>query len=209
VVRTLDILVLPVPGRRAIVAVPRLDDARDRDLVRQVRAGDEGAFRSLFRRYAPVAKGLALRIVRQAFLAEEIVQEAFLVLWRDPGAYREDLGTFRVWLLATVHHRAVDAVRREETYRRRTSQAPQDPVELEDIGETVVDGMNRAGAREEVRRAVAELPEAQRRVLEMMYFDGKTQSTIAEELGVPLGTVKSRTLLAMRRLRTRLGEEDG
>ena len=189
---------------RNVMPVRSLEDARDRELVRRVVAGDEDAFRALFRRYAPVGKGLAARIVRQSFLAEEIVQEAFLALWRDPTTYREDRGTFRSWLMATVHHRAVDAVRREEAQRRRaTEQGP--PGAAQDVGEVVVEEVDLAERRAQIRSLLTQLPEEQRIVLELMYFKGKTQSTIAHEMNLPLGTVKSRTLLGMRRLRLALG----
>jgi RNA polymerase sigma-70 factor (ECF subfamily) len=187
------------------MAVRNLEDARDRELVRRLGAGDEDAFRALFRRYGPQAKAVALRLVRQAFLAEEIVQEAFLALWRVPAAYREELGTFRAWLLSTVHHRAVDLVRREEAQRRRAAEPEPEPVE--DVGQTVVDQAHLRETREQIRSAVGLLPEPQRQVIQMMYFQGKTQSAIAAELGLPLGTVKSRTLLAMRRLRGSLMED--
>jgi RNA polymerase sigma factor (sigma-70 family) len=183
------------------VVVRSLEDARDRDLVRRVIAKDEEAFRSLFRRYAPMAKALALRIVRQTFVAEEIVQEAFLALWRNPGAFREDRGSFRAWMLSTVHHRAVDAVRREEAWRRRSREHDPDALVAEDVGATVVEELDHAAMRREIRAALDQLPAEQRQVLEMMYFGAKTQSMIAEELKLPLGTVKSRTLLGMRRLR--------
>ena len=183
------------------MVVRSLEDARDRDLVRRVIAKDEEAFRSLFRRYAPMAKALALRIVRQTFVAEEIVQEAFLALWRNPGAFREDRGSFRAWMLSTVHHRAVDAVRREEAWRRRSREHDPDALVAEDIGATVVEELDHAAMRREMRAALDQLPAEQRQVLEMMYFEAKTQSMIAEELKLPLGTVKSRTLLGMRRLR--------
>jgi RNA polymerase sigma-70 factor (ECF subfamily) len=186
------------------MAVHSLEDARDRELVRRLAGGDEEAFRTLFRRYGPVAKALALRLVRQDFMAEEIVQEAFLAVWRDPRAYREELGTFRAWLLSTVHHRAVDSIRREEAQRRRAAGPPDDRVTEDDTGEVVVEQLDLQETRGHIRRALADLPVAQRQVLEMMYFDGKTQSAIAAELGVPLGTVKSRTLLGMRRLRDSL-----
>lgn len=188
------------------MAVRSLEDARDRDLVRRVRDRDEGAFRGLFRRYGPLAKGLALRVVRQPFMAEEIVQESFLALWRDPGAYREDRGSFRAWLLATVHHRAVDMVRREEAQRRRARTMAPEREAHEDFAEKVVEEAYLVENRLRVRAALQDIPPEQRQVLEMMYFEGKTQVTIAEELGLPLGTVKSRTLLAMRRLRTVLVE---
>jgi RNA polymerase sigma factor (sigma-70 family) len=184
-----------------------MEDARDLDLVRQVRSGDEEAFRALFRRYGPLAKGLANKVVRQAFMAEEIVQEAFLALWKDPASYREERGSFRAWLLSTVHHRAVDVVRREEAQRRRSQE--QQPAEAyqEDMADSVVDRVDLTATRERVRGALADIPTAQRQILELMYFEGKSQSDIASELGLPLGTVKSRTLLGMRRLRLLLGEE--
>jgi RNA polymerase sigma factor (sigma-70 family) len=188
------------------VAVRSIEDARDRDLVRRVGTGDEQAFRALFRRYGPVAKGVALRLVRQAFMAEEIVQEAFLALWRHPSAYREELGTVRGWLLSTVHHRAVDMVRREEAQRRRAGEPQREAVE--DFAQAVVDQVHLQDTRSRVREAMGELPEAQRQIIELMYFGGKSQSAIAAELDLPLGTVKSRTLLAMRRLRTKLVDEE-
>ena len=189
------------------MVVRSLEDARDRDLVRRVIAKDEEAFRSLFRRYAPMAKALALRVVRQSFVAEEIVQEAFLALWRNPGAFREDRGSFRAWMLSTVHHRAVDAVRREEAWRRRSREHDPDALVAEDVGTTVVEELDHAAMRREIRAALDQLPAEQRQVLEMMYFEAKTQSMIAEELDLPLGTVKSRTLLGMRRLRDLVVEE--
>jgi len=191
------------------VVVRSLEDARDRDLVRRVAAGDEDAFRSLFRHHGPLAKALALRLVRQPFIAEEIVQEAFLALWRHPTAYREDRGTFRAWLMSTVHHRAVDAVRREEAQRRRSREWEPDQVIANDVGEKVVDEADLTETRTKVRAALDEIPPEQRRVLHMMYFEGKTQMRIAAELGLPLGTVKSRTLLGMRRLRSILIEASG
>jgi RNA polymerase sigma factor (sigma-70 family) len=189
------------------VAVRSLEDARDRDLVRRVSAGDEAAFRQLFQRYAPTAMALAVRIVRQAFLAEEIVQEAFLALWRRPGSYREERGSFRAWLLSTVHHRAVDLVRREEAQRRRAERpGPADAAvdAARDPADQVVEHATLSDDRRRVRHALADLPAEQRRVLELMYYGGKSQRTIARELDLPLGTVKSRTLLGMRRLRAHL-----
>ena len=136
------------------MVVRSLEDARDRDLVRRVIAKDEEAFRSLFRRYAPMAKALALRIVRQTFVAEEIVQEAFLALWRNPGAFREDRGSFRAWMLSTVHHRAVDAVRREEAWRRRSREHDPDALVAEDVGATVVEELPKTRSAKIVRRAL-------------------------------------------------------
>jgi len=182
-------------------------DARDEDLVLRVGAGDEQAFRELFGRYASVAHALAFRLVRQAQVAEEIVQEAFLAVWRNPDRYDAARGSVRSWLMGTVHHRAVDAVRREQAQRRRTEQAAGlGPGIVEDPVDDVLAAIDLPRERRLVRTALGELPEEQSEVIQRMYFDGLSQSQIAERTGLPLGTVKSRALLAMRRLRADLGE---
>ena len=183
-----------------------LGEARDRDLIRRVRARDQEAFRGLFRRYAPTARALAIRIVRQPHLAEEIVQEAFLALWTGPEGYDEGRGSVRSWLMGMVHHRAVDLVRREEAHRRRAEAAIAEiPAPDPDPADRVAEDVDLPAERDAVRAALAGLPDEQRRVIELMYFDGLSQSRIAERLSLPLGTVKSRTLLGMRRLRDALG----
>jgi RNA polymerase sigma factor (sigma-70 family) len=179
------------------------DDA----LLLRVGAGDERAFRELFARYAPVAHALAFRLVRQAQVAEEIVQEAFLAVWRAPERFDPARGSVRSWLMGTVHHRAVDAVRREQAQRRRADQAAAlVPTVPEDPTDDVLSAIDLPRERRLVQKALAGLPDEQRDVIQRMYFDGMSQSQIAERTGLPLGTVKSRTLLAMRRLRTHLGE---
>jgi RNA polymerase sigma factor (sigma-70 family) len=179
----------------------------DEDLLLRVGAGDDRAFRELFARYAGVAHALAFRLVRQAQVAEEIVQEAFLVVWRSPERYDRTRGSVRAWLMGTVHHRAVDAVRREQAQRRRTDQAAALGRSVaEDPTDELLSAIDLPRERRLVRKALAELPDEQRDVIQQMYFDGMSQSQIAERTGLPLGTVKSRTLLAMRRLRTHLGE---
>jgi len=109
------------------------------------------------------------------------------------------------WLLGMVHHRAVDAVRREESQRRRVEEAVPDALDLaEDPGVTVIEEIGIPEERKAVRGALEELPSEQRQVLELMYFSGMSQSQISERLALPLGTVKSRTLLGMRRMRATL-----
>jgi RNA polymerase sigma-70 factor (ECF subfamily) len=181
-----------------------LSDARDRELLRRIGRRDEDAFRNLFGRYAPTARALALRILRQPFLADETVQEAFLSVWRDPDRYDAGRGSVRAWLMSAVHHRAVDLVRREEAHRRRAESAPAD-ASPEDPGEQVVDAVGVPEERAAVRAALEDLPPEQRQVIELMYFEGLSQSKVAERTGIPLGTVKSRTVLAMRRMRSSLG----
>jgi RNA polymerase sigma-70 factor (ECF subfamily) len=154
-----------------------------------------------------VAHALAFRLVRQVQVAEEIVQEAFLAVWRNPDRYDRSRGSVRSWLMGTVHHRAVDAVRREQAQRRRADQASAlGPGVEEDPIDDVLAAIDLPRERRLVRKALGQLPDEQREVIQRMYFDGLSQSQIAARTGLPLGTVKSRTLLAMRRLRAHLGE---
>jgi RNA polymerase sigma-70 factor (ECF subfamily) len=183
-----------------------LSEARDRELVQRIGRGDEEAFRGLFGRHAPSAMALARRVARQPFLAEEIVQEAFLAVWRNPSGYDQQRGSVRAWLMGMVHHRAVDAVRREESQRRRVEESMvSDPLVSPDPADDVADRVDLPEERKAVRAALDGLPAEQREVIELMYFGGLSQSTISERLGLPLGTVKSRTLLGMRRLRGAIG----
>jgi RNA polymerase sigma factor (sigma-70 family) len=191
-------------ARREPMNAADLQDARDRDLLRRVARGQEDAFRELFGKYAPTARALAVRILRRPFLADETVQEAFLALWRHPQGYERDRGSVRAWLMSTVHHRAVDLVRREEAHRRRMEGALPDPVP-EDPAEQAVQAVGVPEERAAVRTALADLPTEQRQVIELLYFEGLTQSQVAQRTGLPLGTVKSRVLLAMRRMRAALG----
>ncbi len=190
-------------------STPERDRAMDIEIVLRIAGGDRDAFRRLFHRHADQANALALRVLRQPFLAEEAVQDAFLAVWSNAAAYDPRRGSVRAWLMGMVHNRAVDLVRREESQRRRAEATVSvgEPA-VEDPAEDVV---RQVGSREEgvrVRSALEELPTDQRRVIELMYFDGLSQSRIAERLSLPLGTVKSRSLLGMRRLRDRLVEMD-
>ena len=190
--------------------VSDLQDRRDRDLVAGTADGDRSAFTELYRRYSPSAFGLALRILGERAMAEEVLQEVFLSVWRRAVAYDPARGSVRSWLFAQVHHRAVDVVRREEAERRRS------PINTEpdydDGVDDVIEESWLSARREQVGRALQTLPAEQREVIDLAYFKGLTQSQVAKEAGVPLGTVKSRTLAAMRRLRDALhaaGAEDG
>lgn len=177
-------------------------DRDDLELHRSLSGGDRGAFDVLYRRYSSTAYGLAYRITGQQLLAQDVVHDAFMALWRAPEAFDPARGAFRTFFLSLVHHRAVDTVRREERIRARQQRASNlEPVADEDPAEGVADAAEVAERRVEVRAALETLPPEQRQVLEMAYFDGLTQVQIADRLGIPLGTVKTRTLAAMRKLR--------
>lgn len=186
-------------------APDELQDRRDRRAVERIAAGDIDAFAELFGRYGPQALGLAKRLAGSLSVAEEVVQEVFASVWRRADAYDPGRASVRAWLLMQVHHRAVDTVRHEEALRRRTSapiQAPPRPPGPDDVVEDAWLAHRRARVRDVLER----LPGEQREVLELAYFSGLTQSRVAEKTGIPLGTVKSRTLTALRTLRTLLDE---
>lgn len=176
----------------------------DLELVGRVVTRDPSAFEELYRRYAPQAYGLALRVLREAPLAQDVVHEAFMAVWSAPEAYDPGRGAFRTFFLSLVHHRAVDAVRREARLRDRDRRVNLDDPPDEDIGEAVALEADLAERRREVREALEALPPDQRRVVELMYFEGWTQARIAGATGIPLGTVKTRAFAAMRKLRKRL-----
>lgn len=187
----------------------RDDAVRDVELHRRVANGDRAAFQELYRRYGSAAYGLALRITAQPMLAEEVTQDAFLALWRTPEAFDPTRGAFRSFFLSLVHHRAVDSVRREERLRKRAQRASNlEPVRGEDVADVVVEDAYLGVRRKEVLEALAILSPEQRQVIELAYFGGLTQTRIAERLGIPVGTVKTRTLAAMRKLRRSLEPED-
>lgn len=182
-----------------------VQDRRDRDLIARTASGDERGFVELYRRYAPAAMGLAVRVLGDQALAEEVLQEVFVGVWRRAAFYDPARGSVRSWLLAQVHNRAVDVVRREEAERRRASTHAA-PVPGDPSGglEGVIEEGWLAARRDQVRAAMRALPEEQRRVIELAYFDGLTQTEVSGAMSIPLGTVKSRTLAAMRRLRAAL-----
>ena len=184
-------------------------DREDLDLHRRLSGGDRGAFDELYRRYAPPSYGLAYRLTGQQVLAQDVVHDAFMALWRAPEAFDPARGTFRTFFLSLVHHRAVDTVRREERIRKRQDRASNlESSVSEDVAEDVVDSAFLGVRRREVRAALETLPPEQKQVLDMAYFTGMTQAQIAETLGIPIGTVKTRTLAAMKKLRRALARED-
>lgn len=184
--------------------VADLQDRRDRDSIQAITAGDEPAFVGLYRRYSAAAYGLARRVTGDATLADEVLQEVFTSVWRRSSSYESSRGTVRSWLLAQIHHRSVDVVRREAAERRRLTDPVQQPVQHDAIDDVVEEAWL-SSRRADVAAAVSALSQEQRRVIELCYMDGMTQAQVAKAMDVPLGTVKSRTVGAMKRLRALLG----
>jgi RNA polymerase sigma-70 factor (ECF subfamily) len=178
-------------------AAQRSDEA----LVEAVARADEDALGELYDRFGKVAYGLAFRILQDAALAEDAVQEAFLQIWRGAGAYEPARAKASTWLLTFVHRRAVDLVRREE--RRRTVPAEPAPEPSGAGPDELVVARSRGQI---VRDALGRLPSEQREAIELAYYGGFTQSELAERLGQPLGTIKSRMFAGLQRLRVLLAE---
>jgi RNA polymerase sigma factor (sigma-70 family) len=176
----------------------------DEALIALVARRDEAALAALYDRFGRIAYGLALRVVRDRSLAEDAVQEAFMTVWRTADRFVAERAKASSWILTFVHRRAVDLVRREE--RRRA-----EPLEAAPEGATSAGPDEEAWLRfrrERVQQALRALPDQQREALELAYFGGFTQSELAERLGQPLGTIKSRMFAGLARLRELLEETE-
>jgi RNA polymerase sigma factor (sigma-70 family) len=195
----------PGPGGD-LPAVDDPDVRSDEELVRSVVDGAESGLASLYDRYCRRAYSLARRVCVDEGLAEEVVQEVFLAFWREPRRFDSDRGSFGTWILALVHHKSVDAVRREAAIRRRTAPVAEEGRERSaDTGPGADQGALRAVEAGHVRDALGGLPADQRQALALAYFGGYTQREVAAITGVPLGTVKSRMFSGVQRLRSVLG----
>ena len=184
------------------------EDAWCAALVERVAAGEAQALEELYDRYARPAYSLARRVTGDRVFAEEAVQEVFLAVWRQPGRFQAGRGGFATWLLAAVHHKAVDAVRREEAVRRRALALQS--VQALDVSDPPAsrpeDAVEERMRGERVRRALRALPESQREAMTLAYYGGYTQREIAALIGTPIGTVKTRMHRAMHNLRNALDD---
>jgi RNA polymerase sigma factor (sigma-70 family) len=176
----------------------------DEALVALVARGDEDALAELYDRVGRIAYGLALRILRDERHAEDAVQEAFLQVWRSAATFRPERAKASTWVLTLVHRRAVDLVRREE--RRQADPLPDEPAAAVEAVEQTDEAAWLRFERERVQTALKQLPDSQREALELAYYGGFSQSELAERLGVPLGTIKSRMFAGLARLRELLDE---
>jgi RNA polymerase sigma-70 factor (ECF subfamily) len=175
----------------------------DEALVALIARSDDGALEELYSRFGRISYGLALRVLRDPALAEDAVQDAFLTAWRTAARFVPERAKARTWLLTLVHRRAVDVVRREQP--RRT-----DPLESapQQSAETTEDEAWLRLQRTRVQDALRRLPDQQREALELAYYGGFTQSQLADRLGEPLGTIKSRMFAGLARMRELLEEPE-
>jgi RNA polymerase sigma-70 factor, ECF subfamily len=184
---------------------PDLGLLADEDLMQLVRGGDAAAFEVVYERHATVAFSLAYRMTGRRGHAEDVVQEAFLSLWRSGARYDRTRGSVRTWVLGIVHNRAIDALRRSTVHDKRRASDEGIEERFEATERTDTEAARRSEAAE-VRTALALLPQEQARAIELAYFGGFSHSEIAEMLDTPIGTIKGRIRLGLERLRAQLGE---
>ncbi len=181
-----------------------MSGADDGALARAVGTGDEGALAELYSRHGGTCLALSRRVLADRVLAEEVVQEVFVRLWRDPGRFDPERGSMRAWLCAQVHGRSVDMLRAETARRvREERDALRSPAADDELERAV----SRLSEGEAVRRALATLSEGERAAIELAYFGGHTYREVATLLEQPEGTVKSRIRSGLLRLRAALIDE--
>ncbi len=186
-----------------------LSEMADEQLLMMVRAQNVRALEMLYSRYAPRALGLALKIVKDRDLAEQVIQDAFWRVWRKAGQYEQKKGRFSTWLFTIVHNLSIDQIRRRRGDLSLDEPDQAETIELqvggEDMDATVVRDIDSA----EVRNALQALPEAQRQVIELVYFEGLSHRQAAKKLSAPLGTIHTRARLGLDKLRHLLPQQNG
>jgi RNA polymerase sigma-70 factor (ECF subfamily) len=168
----------------------------DLALVTAIRSGDQGAMAALYDRYSSIVYAVALRVLQDTGGAEDVLQDIFMQLWRNPGAFDASRGNMAAWLAVITRHRSIDAL------RRRRPQADIEDVVLS-VEPDMASDADRSRAMEKVRGALQTMPSPQRSALEMAYFEGLTHAEIADKTGEPLGTIKTRIrtgLLSLRKV---------
>jgi RNA polymerase sigma-70 factor (ECF subfamily) len=175
----------------------------DEDLMQLVRGGNSKAFEVVYERHSGVSYSLAYRMVGSRNAAEDVVQEAFLSIWRSGARYERARGSVRTWVLGIVHHRAIDALRRSYVHdrRRASDEGIEERFEAKERTESEVARRDEART---VRTAMDTLPPEQCQVIELAYFGGFTHTEIADMLETPIGTVKGRMRLGLEKMRTQL-----
>ncbi len=181
-----------------------LRDLADEDLMQYVRRGEAAAFEIVYERHSTASFSLAYRMTGNRNAAEDVVQEAFLSLWRSNARYDRTRGSVRTWVLGIVHNRAIDSLRRSVVHDKRRASDEGIEERFESSDRTDVEVARRDEARE-VREALTTLPAEQSKVIELAYFGGFTHTEIASMLDTPIGTIKGRMRLGLVKMRAQLG----
>jgi RNA polymerase sigma-70 factor (ECF subfamily) len=189
--------------------VPEADDAQalrraeDRALLERIVARDERAVEALYQRYSGPLYSLAYQVTGGERFAQDVVQETFVAVWKDAARFDPSKGAVSPWLFSLARHKAIDLVRREANVRKRTADVD---LELEMSDDDVDEEAWMRIRRDRVRLAITELTPLQREALELAFFNGLTHVEVSEQLGIPLGTAKTRIRSALLRLRDLLGD---
>ena len=177
-------------------------DLQDEQLITLIASGERDALEVFYDRYAPSVFSLARYMLREHTLAEEATQDVFLNLWLKAGSYNPQRGTPKAWFMSVAHHRIIDVIKARNRRNQSTNQVSHELLDLYPSDRpSTEEEVQRNLSREEIIEVLATLPEGQREVIILAYFEGFSQSEIASRLDQPLGTVKTRVRLAMQKLR--------
>jgi RNA polymerase sigma-70 factor (ECF subfamily) len=178
----------------------------DEDLMSLMEGGDEEAFAALYDRHSRAAYSLSYRMMGDRQAAEDLTQDAFLKVWRSAGGYRSDRGSVRTWILSIAHNRGIDQIRSSASRRRTQDRVEQSAPRSQPSEAFAETWRNRQ--REQIREALNTLPEDQLKILELAYFSGYTHVEISNLMDLPLGTVKGRMRLGLKKIREYFDQED-
>lgn len=181
------------------------EDMSDDQIVSLVTQGDRESLGVLYDRYGKAVFGFTLYLLKDPHRAEEVTQEVFLNVWLKAAKFNPERGTFHAWIMTMAHHKAIDEMRRDSRQWQRLEQAAREAAPPRNsLIDTTAEAAQRLQESEVVRSALATIPEEQRKVIELAYYQGLTHSDISRRLGQPLGTVKTRMRLGMQKLRIAL-----
>ena len=184
-------------------------ELEDRQIIKLVASMDKGALEALYGRYSTPVYSLAMYMLRNEALAQEVTQEIFLNIWLKASSFNADRGEPRSWIMSVAHHKVVDLIRSRRRSTIMTDPADYETLDLLPSGQiSTEEQVGRNLERERIMKAMEVLPKAQREVILLAYFEGYSQSAMAEKLSQPLGTIKTRVRLAMQKLRIVLEKDD-
>ena len=184
-------------------------ELEDRQIINLIATMDKGALEALYGRYSTSVYSLAMYMLRNEALAQEVTQEIFLNIWLKASSFNSDRGEPRSWIMSVAHHKVVDLIRSRRRSTIMTDPADYETLDLLPSGQiSTEEQVDQNLERERIMKAMEVLPMAQKEVILMAYFEGYSQSAMADKLGQPLGTIKTRVRLAMQKLRIELERDD-